>query len=167
MLNPFEPGFFDNPYAQYAQVREQDPVHLSPLGVWALFRYEDVHRVLRDPSLSVEERHATAVDFTIDADIQQMFDERNAGGSHAMLNLDPPDHHRLRRLVSKVFTPRTIEELRPRVQQLVDEHLDVALASGGDVDLIAALAFPLPFIVISEMLGMPEGRDRAQLREWS
>src|SRR6266576_6070325 len=71
MLNPFEPGFFDDPYAQYAAVREQDPVHLSPLGIWALFRYEDIYRVLRDPSLSVEERHATAMDFTIDADIQQ------------------------------------------------------------------------------------------------
>src|SRR3979409_626166 len=58
MLNPFEPGFFDNPDEQYALVREQDPVHLSPRGVWALFRYEDVHRVLRDPSLSVEERNA-------------------------------------------------------------------------------------------------------------
>src|SRR5260370_35802 len=83
-----------------------------------------------------------------------------------MLNPDPPDHHRLRRPVSKVFTPRTIEELRPRVQELVDAHLDVAAATGSEVDLIAALAFPLPFIVISEMLGVPEGRDRAQLREW-
>ncbi len=85
-----------------------------------------------------------------------------------MLNLDPPDHHRLRRLVSKVFTPRTVEELRPRVQQLVDEHLDAVAARGaGEMDLIADLAFPLPFIVISEMLGIPEGRDRNQLREWS
>ena len=85
-----------------------------------------------------------------------------------MLNLDPPDHHRLRRLVSKVFTPRTIEELHPRVQQLVDEHLDAVDARGtGEMDLIADLAFPLPFVVISEMLGIPEGRDRNQLREWS
>jgi cytochrome P450 len=85
-----------------------------------------------------------------------------------MLNLDPPDHHRLRRLVSKVFTPRMIEELRPRVEQLVDEHLDAAHGRGtGEMDLIADLAFPLPFIVISEMLGVPEGADRVQLREWS
>jgi cytochrome P450 len=103
----------------------------------------------------------------MEEDLQAMFEERRDGGSHSMLNLDPPDHHRLRRLVSKVFTPRTVEELRPRIEQLVDEHLDVAVSVGGDVDLIAALAFPLPFVVISEMLGMPEGRDRAQLREWS
>jgi cytochrome P450 len=167
MLNPFEPGFFDNPYAQYALVREHDPVHLSPIGAWALFRYEDVHRVLRDPSLSVEEQHAKPFAVALDPDIQARFDERAEAGSHAMLNLDPPDHHRLRRLVSKVFTPRTVEELRPRVQQLVDEHLDAAAANGEPFDVIAGLAFPLPFVVISEMLGIPEGRDRFQLREWS
>jgi cytochrome P450 len=167
MLNPFEPGFFDDPYSQYKLVREQDPVHFSPIGAIALFRYEDVHRVLRDPSLSVEEDKMMPLAVDADPDIAAMLAERREGGTHNMLNLDPPDHHRLRRLVSKVFTPRTIEELRPRVQQLVDEHLDVALASGGDVDLIASLAFPLPFIVISEMLGIPEGRDRSQLREWS
>jgi len=166
MLNPFEPGFFDDPYAQYRLVREQDPVHLSPIGTWALFRYEDVHRVLRDPHLSVEERHATPLAFEVDADIREMMDERREGGTHTMLNLDPPDHHRLRRLVSKVFTPRMIEGLRPRVQQVTDEHLDAA-PPGAEFDVIAGLAFPLPFIVISEMLGIPEGRDRLQLRAWS
>ena len=165
MLNPFEPGFFDDPYAQYRLVRDQDPVHLSPIGAWALFRYDDVHRVLRDPSLSVEERHMTPLPFEADPDIQAMIDERREGGTHTMLNLDPPDHHRLRRLVSKVFTPRTVEELRPRVQELVDEALDAADPNAFDV--IAGLAFPLPFVVISEMLGIPEGRDRFQLREWS
>jgi cytochrome P450 len=164
MLNPFEPGFFDDPYAQYKAVRESDPVHLSPIGAWALFRYADVNHVLRDPSLSVEERHMTPLPFQLEADIQEMLDQRREGGTHSMLNLDPPDHHRLRRLVSKVFTPRMIEGLRPRVQELVDEHLD---AASGEMDLIAGLAFPLPFIVISEMLGIPEGRDRFQLREWS
>jgi cytochrome P450 len=167
MLNPFEPGFFDDPYAQYKLVREADPVHLSAIGIWAIFRYDDVHDVLRNPNLSVEERHMTPLPFTIDADIQAMIDERGDGGSRAMLNLDPPDHHRLRRLVSKVFTPRMIDELRPRVQQLVDEHLAAAAASDDEFDLIAGLAFPLPFVVISEMLGIPEGRDRFQLREWS
>ena len=168
MLNPFEPGFFDDPYAQYALVRDQDPVHLSPLGVWALFRYEDVYRLLRDPSLSVEERNLSTPFAAADPELQAIFDERREGGVHNMLNLDPPDHHRLRRLVSKVFTPRMIEELHPRVEQLVDDSLSAVEARGtGEMDLIADLAFPLPFVVISEMLGMPEGRDRAQLREWS
>jgi cytochrome P450 len=167
MLNPFEPGFFADPYSQYRLVREQDPVHLSPIGSIALFRYDDMHRILRDPSLSVEERHAQPLDVPIDPEIEALIAERREGGTHAMLNLDPPDHHRLRRLVSKVFTPRMIEGLRPRVQQLVDEHLDVAVAAGTEFDVIGGLAFPLPFIVISEMLGIPEGRDRMQLREWS
>ena len=167
MLNPFEPGFFDDPYSQYRLVREQDPVHLSPIGTYALFRYDDVHRLLRDSSLSVEERNAKPVPYvTTDADIVAMLDERRDGGTHTMLNLDPPDHHRLRRLVAKVFTPRMIEELRPRVEALVSEHLDRAPLD-GPFDLISGLAFPLPFIVISEMLGIPEGADRAQLREWS
>jgi cytochrome P450 len=167
MLNPFEPGFFDNPYEQYRAVREQDPVHLSPIGAWGLFRYADVHRVLRDPHLSVEEQNATQM-MKPAPEIQAIFEGREERGEHTMLNLDPPDHHRLRRLVSKVFTPRVIEGLRPRVQQLVDESLDTVEQRGtGEMDVIADLAFPLPFVVISEMLGMPEGQDRTLLREWS
>jgi cytochrome P450 len=167
-LNPFEPGFFDNPYAQYRAVREQEPVHHSPIGAWLLTGYDAVHRVLRDPSLSVEEKNA-AVPPRVDPEIQALIDARpGERGGRSMLNLDPPDHHRLRRLVSKVFTPRMIEELRPRVQELVDEHLATAQARGGDeIDVIADLAFPLPFVVISEMLGIPDGADRFQLREWS
>jgi cytochrome P450 len=166
-LNPFEPGFFDDPYSQYRAVREQDPVHRSPIGAWLLMRYDDVQRVLRDPSLSVEEKHAT-VARPADPEIQALLERRAERVDRAMLNLDPPDHHRLRRLVAKVFTPRTVEALRPRVQQLVDEHLDAAVARGtGEMDVIADLAFPLPFVVISEMLGVPDTGDRLQLREWS
>jgi cytochrome P450 len=166
-LNPFEPGFFDDPYAQYRALRDADPVHHSPIGAWLLMRYHDVHGVLRDPSLSVEERYAT-VARELPPDIQEMIDARADRVSHSMLNLDPPDHHRLRRLVSKVFTPRMVEALRPRVRELVDTYLDDAVARGtGEIEVIGDLAFPLPFTVISEMLGMPEGADRVRLREWS
>src|ERR1700704_4043946 len=72
MLNPFEPGFFDDPYSQYRLVREQDPVHLSPIGAFALFRYDDVHHVLRDPSLSVEDRYLKEAPSTADPDIEAM-----------------------------------------------------------------------------------------------
>jgi cytochrome P450 len=166
-INPFEPGFFDDPYAQYRQVREQDPVHHSPIGAWLLMRYADVHRVLRDSTLSVEEKNAT-VERNAPPEIQELIADRADRVSHSMLNLDPPDHHRLRRLVSKVFTPKMIEALHPRVQELVDQYLNDAAARGdGEIDVIADLAFQLPFTVISEMLGMPEGGDRFQLREWS
>src|SRR5664279_5536062 len=94
MLNPFEPGFFDDPYAQYRLVREQDPVHLSPIGPYVLFRYADVSRLLRDPNLSVEMRNANPIEAAVDPDIAVMLEDRRDNGDHTMLNLDPPDHHR-------------------------------------------------------------------------
>src|SRR5262249_50888845 len=82
-----------------------------------------------------------------------------------MLGADPPDHTRLRGLVSKAFTPRMIEQLRPRIQQIADELLD-AVQDQGRMDLITAFAYPLPMTVISEMLGIP-AQDRAQFRTWT
>jgi cytochrome P450 len=161
--NPFEPGFAANPYPQYEALRDHDPVHQSPLGIWILFRYDDVRRFLRDHSLSVEDRNARPG--PMDELRRELLGDRVERGNHAMLNRDPPAHTRLRRLVSKVFTPRAVERLRPRIETLVDEALDRAEDQGG-FDLIAELAFPLPFVVISEMLGMPEV-DRDQLRGWS
>ena len=167
MLNPFEPGFYDNPYAQYAAVRAHDPVHHTPIGAWMLFRHDDVNRILRDPKLSVEARNANPPQI-VDPEVEAIVAERRDRGSRAILNIDPPDHHRIRRLVSKVFTPRVIESLRPQIDQIVDAHLDTVVARGtGAMDVIADLAFPLPFTVISEMMGIPEGRDRNELREWS
>jgi cytochrome P450 len=161
-FNPFEPGFTDDPYPQWAALRKHDPVHESPLGVWLLLRHDDVFRFVRDPGTSVEDRHATPT--PLDELVRETVGDQE-GGSRAMLNVDPPDHTRLRRLVSKAFTPRVIEQLRPRVQELVDEALDRA-AARGEMELVSELAFPLPFAVISELLGMPES-DADQLREWS
>ncbi len=166
MLNPFEPGFFDNPYLQYNAVREQDPVHRTPLGPWAVFRYADVYKILRDLNLSVEERNATPMEIT-DPEILALRAQSQDRRSSSMLDLDPPDHHRLRRLVSKVFTPRMIEELRPRIHTIVADHLESIAANGEISDVIDDLAFPLPFLVISEMMGIPEGRNRNDLRDWS
>jgi cytochrome P450 len=162
-LDPNEAGFFDDPYRQYARLRTLAPVHQSPLGPWSLTRYDDCSRLLRDPNLSVEERNSAYSGR--DALFEAAGEERRRRGTRAILNLDPPDHTRIRRLVSKAFTPRRVEELVPRVQGLVDGMLDAA-AARGEMDVIADLAFPLPFAVISEMLGMPEA-DRLQLREWS
>jgi cytochrome P450 len=138
-------------------------VHHSPLEVWVLFRYDDIVRTLRDSSLSVQVDNATPTAR------MKMFAEQAPGeverGSHAMLNIDPPDHTRLRRLVSKAFTPKMVNGLRPRIQTLVDDALD-AMAARGEADVIGDLAFPLPFTVISEMLGMPDG-NRDQVRGWS
>ncbi|TMM14427.1 MAG: cytochrome P450 [Actinobacteria bacterium] len=162
-FNPFEPGFFSDPYSRYRTLRERDPVHHSPLGLWMLFRHDHIVGLLRDPSLSVEPENAAPTLRT------QLFEEvagdRAPRRPRAILSLDPPDHTRLRRLVSKAFTPKRVESLRPRIQQLVDEALD-AVASKPTMDVVADLAYPLPFTVICELLGMPEG-ERDQIREAS
>jgi cytochrome P450 len=163
IFNPFEPGFFEDPYAQYAELREHDPVHRSPLEVWVLFRYDDIVGVLRDSSLSVQVDNATPT-ARMQMFAEQAPEERERG-AHSILNVDPPDHTRLRRLVSKAFTPKMVHELRPRIQALVDEALDT-MAARGESDVISDLAFPLPFTVISEMLGMPDG-NRDEVRGWS
>src|SRR5436305_11353718 len=163
--NPFEPGFAENPYDQYRGMRQHEPVHESPFGIWLLFRYDDVLRFLRDPSLSVEEARAKPTVLDQFADEVLGTDRDLDLGTRAMLNRDPPDHTRLRKLVSKAFTPRRIESLRPRVQELVDASLDRA-AEAGEMELISDYAFALPFAVISEMLGMPP-TDSDKLREWS
>jgi cytochrome P450 len=163
IFNPFEPGFVEDPYHQYRSLRESDPVHHNPFGAWMVFRYEDVQRFLRDPELSVEDRNAHPTALSELA--REVIGDQVEFGNQAMLNRDPPDHTRLRRLVSKAFTPRTIEKLRPRVQELVDSILDQA-RERGEMELIGEFAFPLPFQVVSEMLGTPE-TDAAQLREWT
>ncbi len=159
--NPFQPGFTEDPYPHLREMRDGDPVHQNMLGIWMLFRYEDVFRLLRDPSLSVEDAKATPTPM-MQLARDAMGDVADMGNS-SMLNRDPPDHTRLRRLVAKAFTPRMIDQLRPRIEFLVDAALDRA---GPDWDVIDGLAFPLPFQVISELLGTPE-TDAAQLREWS
>lgn len=164
-FNPFAPGFTDHPYPHYAELRDADPVHHSPLGVWALFRHDDVTRFLREPGLSVEDRHAHDTPLTQVA--VEAMGRRVRQGEYAMLNRDPPDHTRLRRLVSKAFTPRMVQRFRDRVQALVDESLDTAAERGG-MELIGDFAFPLPFRVISEMLGIPDtGVDTDEIRRLS
>jgi cytochrome P450 len=170
VFNPFDPDFAPDPYPHYAQMRELDPVHETPLGVWALFRYDDVLRVLRDPSLSVEERNAIIPPMMVNPEREALAAGRH-NSNRAMLNLDPPDHHRLRRLVAKVFTPRVVEDLRPRVQSLFHDLVRDAETQAENtadvIDVISDIAFPLPFSVISDLLGMPDGQDRLELRTWS
>jgi cytochrome P450 len=165
-FQPFEPGFTDDPYPAYRQLRAAVPVERHELGFYALWRHADVAEVLRG-RLSVEDRHIESfgpMRETYEA-IYAEADRGRRGGGMSMLDRDPPDHTRLRKLVSKAFTPRRVEELTPTVQRLVDDALD-GIADTGAVNLIDALAFPLPFAVITEMMGMPE-MDVTRLRELS
>lgn len=167
-FNPLQPGYIDDPAPHLAELREHDPVHWSLMGQWMLFGYDDVFRLLRDPAMSVDDRNIEFRQSEREDLFTAAFTEaygRPPEPSTSILVVDPPDHTRLRRLVSKAFTPSAIEALRPRVQQMVDEILD-GMAERGGGDVVAELAFPLPFDVISEMLGMPES-DKDQVAEWS
>lgn len=161
-LDPFAPGFYDDPYAQYRHLRETEPVHHSPLGLWFLSRWADCHHVLRLPGTSVDERNSV-LDGRNEA-LERAARDRGARRSKSILGTDPPDHTRIRKLVSKAFTPRTVSRLEGRVAEVVDDRLDDAAHHDGPVDLIAALAFPLPFQVIHEMLGMPDTVEADHLR---
>ncbi|GAB1509960.1 cytochrome P450 [Actinophytocola sp. KF-1] len=160
LFNPFLPDFTEDPYPHYQRMRDQDPVHEHPLGFWLVTRYEDVTALLR-AKLSVETRNLSG------GLIAEQYEQLDPGSALtlSMLDRDPPDHTRLRALVTKVFTPKAIAALEPMVAELVDRSLD-RIADGGEVDLIDELAFPLPFAVISEMLGTPPA-DHARLRELS
>jgi cytochrome P450 len=159
LFNPLLPGFTNDPYPHYQRMRDVDPVHEHPLGFWLVTRYDHVSALLR-ADLSVEPRNLAG---GLIADQFQQLDEANTVARRSMLDRDPPDHTRLRRLVTKVFTPKAIAALEPKVTALVDKSLD-RIAEQGTVDLIEALAFPLPFAVISEMLGTPP-TDHVRLRE--
>ena len=135
------------PFDKYEELRRKDPVHrLRTINAWVLTQYEDANAVLRD--------HARF--------------SRDYGGKSAyrsMLDTDPPDHTRLRTLVSKAFTPRSVADLTPRIQQIVDDLLDAT--EGRDrFDLIDTFAYPLPVIVIAEMLGVPS-EDIEIFKSWS
>jgi cytochrome P450 len=164
MFNPFEPGYAEDPYRQFSSLRDHDPVHHTAFGPWYVTRYDDVLRLLRDPTLSVDMANATPGPLSLLAE-EVLGESQNQDRVQSMLDRDPPDHTRLRRLVSRAFTPRRIGELRPLIERLVRERLDAA-AERGSMEAIGDLAFPLPFEVISDMLGLPD-TDRDQVRNWS
>ncbi|GLY69544.1 cytochrome P450 [Amycolatopsis taiwanensis] len=163
LFNPFVPGFFEDPYPQYKMLRDNDPVQNHPLGFWFVSRFDDVSTLLK-AGLSVEVANLAPGPFN--QQIEYFGTEGNAGALNlSMLDRDPPDHTRLRSLVTKVFTRRAVAALEPRITALVDGALD-EMAEKGSCDLVEELAFPLPFEVISEMLGMPP-TDHARIRQLS
>jgi len=179
---PFEPkplgdGYFQDPLSVFARMREGSPVTsvITPEGqrAWLITRYEDVRKALADPRLSKDWRKLRSPGFVPDPSVGFLM-------AH-MLNADPPDHTRLRRLVQKAFTPGRVAGLRPRIEAITTSLLD-AMAGGGSggggrareadpagdgvIDLITEFAFPLPMTVICELLGIPDG-DREEFKTWS
>jgi cytochrome P450 len=166
-VEEFGPDYFQDPLGFFARVRAEGPavpVQLPDGGrYWLITRYADVRSALADPRLHKDwERHLTGPDWTPDP-------ESGFLNSH-MLNADPPDHTRLRRLVQKAFTPGRVAALRPRIEAITASLLDAmdrdAKAGQDEVDLIAAFAFPLPMTVISELIGVPAD-NREEFSAWS
>jgi cytochrome P450 len=166
-FDPFDKRYLTDPYPLYKKLREKDPVHRSRLFPGVLMtRYEDVNAVLRDPRFSADDRNQPNFDAErAKAIAAGVLTQEEAERSQSMLRLDPPDHTRLRSLVTRAFTPRAVESLRPRVEAIVQELLD-EVAAKGSMDIIQDLAYPLPVIVIAAMLGIPT-EDRAKFKEWS
>lgn len=163
LWNPSDPGFRADPHPAYDLLRTTAPAHRSSRYQIVLTRYADVFAVLRSSEVSRDIDANALLDDTDERAVRRR--TRRRGGAKSILNLDPPDHTRLRRLVSQAFTPRAIEALRPRIEAMVDEVLDRA-ATTGTMELIDDLAFPVPFQVISELLDMPTERAD-ELRDWS
>ncbi|HEY1702079.1 MAG TPA: cytochrome P450 [Trebonia sp.] len=164
-FNPFAPGFAEDPYPQYAALRDGAPVYRNPIGSWMVTRYADVSMLLRG-GLSVERRNISP-DSPLIQHRQQVYGDRQIRRmrSPSMLDRDAPDHTRLRKLVSKAFTPRAIDALRPQITSVVDSLLDTVVP-GQPFDLVETLAFPLPFTVIASMLGTPPA-DHDRIRRLS
>jgi cytochrome P450 len=149
-----DPDVIANPYPLLRELRETSPVHrLGFADFWILTRFADCRAVLRDQRLGRPEPGDVVPSLRGEAN-------RDGGGDRSMLFLNPPDHTRIRSLVSRAFTPRRVERLRASVEALTGEFLNDLAATGGG-DLMARLAFPLPANVISELVGIPRGeRDR-------
>ncbi|HEY0020997.1 MAG TPA: cytochrome P450 [Longimicrobium sp.] len=168
-IPPFDladPRFKADPYPTYARLREEAPVHRTRLGrrrgAWLLARYDDVDALLRDPRFAKNPANARGEGGRGDAIWMPGFLRpltRN------MLDLDAPDHTRLRALVQKAFTPRMVEAQRPRIHALVDELLGRA-RRGGKIELVSEFALPIPLTIISELLGVPPA-DQQRFHRWT
>ncbi|MEU6484443.1 cytochrome P450 [Streptomyces sp. NPDC046887] len=165
-FDPWSPAFLADPYPAYAELRARGRVHwFEPSRQYLVPHHADVSALLRDRRLGRTYLHRfTHEEFgrTPPPAVHEPFTVLNGNG---LLDLEAPDHTRIRRLVAKAFTPRTVERLEPVVRRLAAELVDGLLADGGG-DLLSTVAEPLPVAVIAEMLGIPAA-DRAPLRPWS
>jgi cytochrome P450 len=159
--------FATDPYPAYAWLREHAPVRWTTLpsgvGAWLVTRYGDAREALADGRLSKNPVHHAGESGAKGK--TGIPGERGADLMTHLLNIDPPDHTRLRRLVSKAFTPRTVARFEPRVRQLTDRFID-AFAAEGEADLIHDFAFPLPIYAICDLLGVPS-EDQDDFRDWA
>jgi cytochrome P450 len=172
IYDPTDPRWSSDPWPLYAELRRTQPVQWSPRGFWVLARHADCLAVLRDRRASADASHidpAKAPEgFAAARARDRVIDQVVADAEHdnrPFLFRDPPDHTRLRGLVSKAFTPKMVEGLRPRVVAIVDQLIDRGLELGR-IDAVADFAYPLPVRIICEMLGVPSA-DHERFHHWS
>jgi cytochrome P450 len=151
LFDPLSPEFIRDPYPHYDLLRRVDPVHLTPHGMYLASRHADVSLVLRDKRFGKDFVERSTRRYGPKIMQEPIFRSM----SQWMLQQDPPDHSRLRGLVVKAFTARRVEDMRPRIQQVVDQTLDRIIPQ-GHMDLIEDFAFRLPVTIICDMLGIPE-----------
>src|SRR5580704_9680155 len=151
LFNPLAPEFIRDAYPFYERLRTLDPIHLNSFGSFVASRHAEASSVLRDKRFGKDFVERTKRRYGPDIMKEPVFRSM----SHWMLQQDPPDHTRLRGLVVKAFTARRVEDMRPRIQEIVDQTLD-RVAPQGHMDLIEDFAFRLPVTIICDMLGIPE-----------
>src|SRR6204780_3163086 len=151
LFDPLSPEFIRDPYPHYDRMRRLDPVHITPHGMYLISRHSDVSGVLRDKRFGKDFVDRSTRRYGAKIMEEPIFRSM----SHWMLQQDPPDHTRLRGLVVKAFTARRVEDMRPRIQEVVDQTLD-RIIPRGSMDLIEDYAFRLPVTIICDMLGIPE-----------
>lgn len=166
VYDPYDPRLRSDPFPLYRELRQEDPVHRSwLLGGFVLSRYDDVLTVLSDRRFSADERNSPEFEKALRRMRRHGLLEPEEEIPPSMLRSDPPVHTHLRKLASRAFTPRQIRKLLPRIEAIVDEQLS-RRAPEGHMELIADLAYPLPVIVIAELLGVP-AEDRERFKHWS
>ncbi|MFF3849929.1 cytochrome P450 [Streptomyces sp. NPDC002328] len=153
-----------DPYPFYARMRREDPVHRSAQGIWYLTRYADVEAALSDLRLSNDRDRMTRAYTALGGDLKA-FSRLTDRLGRVMSNTDPPDHARLRKLTNRAFTARRVEALRDGIQRIVDRLVDEAVAAGPAMDLLEAVASPLPMSVVCELFGIPP-EDIPRVKTW-
>jgi cytochrome P450 len=156
LFNPLSPDYIRNPYPHYERLRTLDPMHVTPFGNFVASRHAEVSLVMRDKRFGKDYIERTKRRYGPKIMEEPVFRSM----SHWMLQADPPDHTRLRGLVVKAFTARRVEDMRPRIQEIVDQTID-AVIDRGHMDLIEDFAFRLPVTIICDMLGIPEDHREA------
>ncbi|MCS4304856.1 cytochrome P450 [Chryseobacterium sp. BIGb0232] len=158
------PEFIQNPFPVYAYMRETSPIKKVSFGngqaFWMVTKYEDAIQIFRNPIFVKDIRKVTPQEGKESAMNNSML------FSHHLLNMDPPEHTKMKRLIQKAFTPKLVEKMRPQIQKMANDLIDVKVATADSMDIISEYALPLPISIISELLGIPS-KDKELFRRWS